>query len=167
MICIHKIHTEGFSKFHSIYILFSLILTPDKNYALYAKFNNSFFKIWIILCNTIYMTPHPNKYFNPIIKVWCVLWIPTVLVLYWYPQQDYPRLFLQTLELHWQNSRQRTLSGLWTNSLKGLLIYYYKQCLGSGSGSVGSARFLLPRSGSAKICGSTDISGSKGQHFFL
>ena len=97
------------------------------------------------------MTPHPNKYFDPIIKVWCVLWIPTVLVLYWYPQQDYPRLFLQTLELHWQNSRQRTLSGLWTNSLKGLLIYYYKQCLGSGS-----ARFWLPGSGSAKICGSTD-----------
>jgi len=30
------------------------------------------------------------------------------------------------------------------------------QCLGSGSGSVGSARFWLPGSGSAKICGSTD-----------
>ena len=30
------------------------------------------------------------------------------------------------------------------------------QCLGYGSGSVGSARFWLPGSGSAKICGSTD-----------
>ena len=32
----------------------------------------------------------------------------------------------------------------------------YHQCLGSGSGSVGSPRFWLPGSGSAKICGSTD-----------
>ena len=31
-----------------------------------------------------------------------------------------------------------------------------RQCLGSGFGSVGSARFWLPGSGSAKICGSKD-----------
>ena len=36
---------------------------------------------------------------------------------------------------------------------------FYKclyQCLGPGSGAVGSPRFWLPGSGSAKICGSTD-----------
>ena len=33
------------------------------------------------------------------------------------------------------------------------------QCLGSGSGSVGSARFWLPGSGSAKICRYPDPRG--------
>ena len=33
----------------------------------------------------------------------------------------------------------------------------YQQCLGSGSWSVGSARFWLPGSGSRKICGSTNL----------
>jgi len=38
------------------------------------------------------------------------------------------------------------------------------QCLGYGSGSVGSARFWLPGSGSAKICRSTiRIQGVKYQ----
>ena len=39
---------------------------------------------------------------------------------------------------------------------KNSFIYTWRQCLGSGSGSVGSARFWLPGSGSAKICGSTN-----------
>ena len=36
------------------------------------------------------------------------------------------------------------------------LVHRFKQCLGSGSESVGSARFWLPGSGYAKIFGSTD-----------
>jgi len=36
------------------------------------------------------------------------------------------------------------------------VFYNFVQCLGSGSGNVGSARFWLPGFGSAKICGSTD-----------
>ena len=39
-------------------------------------------------------------------------------------------------------------------------IYIYFQCLGSGS--VGSARFWLPGSRSAKICRSTDPDPSQG-----
>jgi len=38
--------------------------------------------------------------------------------------------------------------------VSGLSMQDYGQCLGSGS--VGSARFWLPGSGSATICGSTD-----------
>ena len=45
------------------------------------------------------------------------------------------------------------LSSLFRISQK---IKRFRQCLGSGSGSVGSARFWLPGSGFAKICGSTD-----------
>ena len=71
-------------------------------------------------------------------------------------------LFNQFFRVLFKNSNQNVNVFYVRFLLKGCIDYAnclfkaWNQCLGYGSGSVGSARFWLPGSGSAKICGSTD-----------